>query len=211
MDSIEHDRTPTGRSIPRPTALSERAVDTHERPRRDYLTKAELPLLLAAARASRNGARDYAMLLIGYRHGFRATELLDTRRTDVDWDARTIWVARSKGGLSTEQPMAEDELDALSEYLESRTDDTQWIFVSERVRRMTRQGLYYLVRAAAHRAGIGNVHPHELRHTCGYLLANAGKDARVIQDYLGHRDPRHTARYTRTAAARFEGLWRSEV
>jgi integrase len=41
------------------------------------------------------------------------------------------------------------------------------------------------------------VHPHTLRHSCGYALANKGHDIRVIQDYLGHRDPRHTAHYTR--------------
>jgi len=46
-----------------------------------------------------------------------------------------------------------------------------------------------------------------LRHSCGFALANKGADFRVIQDYLGHRDPRHTVRYTRTSARRFEGLW----
>jgi site-specific recombinase XerD len=52
-----------------------------------------------------------------------------------------------------------------------------------------------------------HVHPHVLRHGCGYALANRGYDLHVIQDYLGHRDPKHTTRYTRTAAHRFEGLW----
>jgi type 1 fimbriae regulatory protein FimB len=46
-----------------------------------------------------------------------------------------------------------------------------------------------------------------LRHACGYALANKGHDLRTIQDYLGHRDPKHTAIYTRTAAKRFENLW----
>lgn len=46
-----------------------------------------------------------------------------------------------------------------------------------------------------------------LRHACGYALANKGHDLRMIQDYLGHRDPKHTAIYTRTAAKRFENLW----
>jgi type 1 fimbriae regulatory protein FimB len=46
-----------------------------------------------------------------------------------------------------------------------------------------------------------------LRHSCGFTLANKGADFRAIQDYLGHRDPRHTTRYTRTASHRFEGLW----
>ena len=59
------------------------------------------------------------------------------------------------------------------------------------------------------RAGISKrVHPHMLRHSCGYYLANKGYDTRLIQDYLGHRNITHTVRYTRTAAARFEGLWR---
>ena len=41
----------------------------------------------------------------------------------------------------------------------------------------------------------------------GIALANRGYELRVIQDYLGHRDPKHTTRYTRTSAHRFEGLW----
>ena len=47
-----------------------------------------------------------------------------------------------------------------------------------------------------------------IRHSCGYYLANRGFDTRLIQDYLGHRNIAHTVRYTRTAATRFEGLWR---
>jgi site-specific recombinase XerD len=45
-----------------------------------------------------------------------------------------------------------------------------------------------------------------LRHSCGYYLADQGTDLRTMQDYLGHRDPRHTVRYTRVAGRRFEGL-----
>ena len=49
--------------------------------------------------------------------------------------------------------------------------------------------------------------PAHAAHTYGHALADKGADARLIQDYLGHRDLRHTRRYTRTAARRFEGLW----
>jgi site-specific recombinase XerD len=52
------------------------------------------------------------------------------------------------------------------------------------------------------------VHPHALRHSCGYYLADKGTDLRTMQDYLGHRDPRHTVHYTRVAGRRFEGLWK---
>ena len=73
---------------------------------------------------------------------------------------------------------------------------------------MTRQAVNYLVGAAARIAGLAHVHPHMLRHSCGYYLANEGYDMRLIQDYLGHRDPKHTAHYTRVAGHRFEGLWK---
>ena len=53
-----------------------------------------------------------------------------------------------------------------------------------------------------------HVHPHILRHSTGYYLANRGYDTRLVQDYLGHKNIAHTVRYTRTAAIRFEGLWR---
>ena len=46
-----------------------------------------------------------------------------------------------------------------------------------------------------------------LRHVCGYALANKGHDLRTIQDSSGHRDPKHTALYTRPPAKRLERLW----
>ena len=118
-----------------------------------------------------------------------------------------LWVRRLKGSLSTDQPITGNALRALKTYLQSRTDRLPWLFVSERGTSFTRQGLYYLITVIGQRAGLKHVHPHMLRHSCGYALADKGADARLIQDYLGHRDLRHTARYTRTAVKRFEGLW----
>ena len=66
----------------------------------------------------------------------------------------------------------------------------------------------FIVRRAAVDAGLPDVHPHTLRHSCGYYLADKGTDLRTIQDYLGHRDPRHTVHYTRVARRRFKGLWK---
>jgi type 1 fimbriae regulatory protein FimB len=51
-------------------------------------------------------------------------------------------------------------------------------------------------------------HPHQLRHSCGFALADQGADTRLIQDYLGHRNIQHTVIYTATNPARFERLWR---
>lgn len=51
------------------------------------------------------------------------------------------------------------------------------------------------------------IHFHQLRHSCGFALANRGCDTRLIQDWLGHQNIQHTARYTALTPARFEGLW----
>jgi integrase len=93
-------------------------------------------------------------------------------------------------------------------HLATPTDKLPWLFISERGQPLTRQSVNYLVAGAAARAGLPPVWPHMLRHSFGFYLANRGHDLRLIQDYLGHRDPKHTVHYTRTAAGRFEGLWR---
>jgi integrase len=136
------------------------------------------------------------------------SEAIGLRRSDLDLATARLWVRRLKSGLSVEQPIAGDELRAIKRHLASRSDRLPWLFLSERGQPLTRQAAHYLVATAARRAGLGDVHPHTLRHACGYYLANRGHDLRLIQDYLGHREPRHTAHYTRVAGHRFEGLWR---
>jgi type 1 fimbriae regulatory protein FimE len=51
------------------------------------------------------------------------------------------------------------------------------------------------------------VHPHMLRHACGYKLANDGQDTRAVQHYLGHRNIQHTVRYTELSPERFKSFW----
>jgi site-specific recombinase XerD len=128
------------------------------------------------------------------------------RLSQLDLKLSRLAVNRLKGSLSTEQPVAGDTLRALKRYLATRQDSQPWLFVSERKGQLTRQAVNYIVAEAGERAGLGHVHPHMLRHSCGYRLANRGTDIRVMQDLLGHRDPKHTSHYTRTASARFEGL-----
>ena len=64
-----------------------------------------------------------------------------------------------------------------------------------------------MLRRAAESIGMANVHPHLLRHACGYKLVNDGVDTRTIAAYLGHRNLQNTARYTAMSAARFNRLW----
>src|SRR3954447_11016320 len=182
------------------------AVDGRLRAK-DFLSEGEVDRLLRGARQGRHGPRDHLLLLMMYRHGLRVSEAIGLRRPDLDLTTARLWIRRLKSGLSVEQPIAGDELRAIRRYLATRSDALLWLFVSERGQPMTRQGVNYLVAAAAARAGLTGVHPHTLRHSCGFALADKGHDLRLIQDYLGHRDPRHTVHYTRTAGRRFEGLW----
>lgn len=184
-------------------------VDEHERAHRDFMTESEITRLLNSAKSGRFGVRDYAMLLQAFRHGLRVSELTSVRIADIDLDAGRIWVNRQKAGLSTTQPLLGDELRALRGYMRTRKDHLPWLFLSSQGGQMTRQNVNYLIAQAGERAGLGHIHPHMLRHSCGHVLADKGTDTRLLQDWLGHRDIRHTAWYTRTASKRFETVWTS--
>jgi type 1 fimbriae regulatory protein FimB len=116
------------------------------------------------------------------------------------------------GSLSTHQPVGGDELRAIRAYLrerEQRSDArSPYLFLSERGP-MTQQAVNYLAKEIGERAKLRfRVHPHMLRHSTGYFPANRGYDTCLVQDYLGYKNIAHTVKYTRTAATRFEGLWR---
>jgi type 1 fimbriae regulatory protein FimB len=179
---------------------------------KDFLTEGEMKRLLDAAKGGRYGQRDHLMLLMTYRHGLRVSELIDLRLKDIDLDTSRLFVRRKKGSLSTHQPIEGDELRALRAWLRERSLRTDarspYLFLSERGP-FTRQAVNYIVLSAGERAKLSfRAHPHMLRHSTGFYLANKGFDTRLIQDYLGHRNIAHTVKYTRTAAGRFEGLWR---
>jgi integrase len=169
---------------------------------KNYLTPAEIKSLLAAARVG----RDRLLLLMMFRHGLRVSEAVNMRRDAVDLDEARLQVNRLKGSTSTQQPIEGDELRMLRAYLKDH--NSIWLFPGPSGSPLARSTVNILIAAAGERAGLGHVHPHMLRHSCGYYLANEGLDSRLIQDYLGHRDANMTARYTATAAHRFKGLWR---
>ena len=74
---------------------------------------------------------------------------------------------------------------------------------------MTTSTVRKLLARAGESAKIGfPIHPHMLRHSTGYKLANDGHDTRPIQHYLGHKNIQHTVRYTELAAGRFKDFWK---
>jgi site-specific recombinase XerD len=185
---------------------------TIDQKEKNFLTEAEMKKFLEAARKTRHGVRDHCLMLMAFRHGLRVSELIDIRLKDLDIETSRIYVRRLKGSLSTHQPIEGDELRALRAWLRIREDypnaGSNYLFLSERGM-MTRQAINYLVNQIGKKATLDfKVTPHSIRHSTGYYLANKGYDTRLIQDYLGHKNIAHTVRYTRTAASRFEGLWR---
>jgi type 1 fimbriae regulatory protein FimB len=189
-----------------------RTEDTVDDRPKNFLTEAEMENFFKAARKGRHPVRNFAMLLLAYRHGLRVSELINMRTADVDLNTGHLFVRRLKGSLSTSHPLEGDEIRALRAWIRQRTNapccNSPLVFLSERGP-MTRQAFNHICAEVGRRAKLDiKVHPHMLRHSCGYALANKGRDTRLIQDYLGHRNITHTQIYTRTAAVRFEGLWR---
>jgi site-specific recombinase XerD len=176
---------------------------------REYLTEREVERLMKAARGNRWGHRDATMLLVAYRHGLRASELVDLRlgsdrvqnglpacpqgqaghpEYSSDPRGRATRAAAAQAGAGAKKPLCV-HLGAGAPF--------------------TSAGFARMVERAGREAKLAfKAHPHMLRHACGYALANKGHDTRALQAYLGHRNIQHTVRYTELSPTRFKDFWR---
>lgn len=178
---------------------------------REYLREDEVDSLITAAKSKgRYPLRDGLMILMQYRHGLRVTELCRLRWADVDWGTAHLYVKRLKNGKDSTQPIEGTELRLLRQYHREVTAKTRspYMFLNERKTPIGDEGVRQIVKRAGELASFDfPVHPHMLRHGCGYYLASKGYDTRIIQDYLGHRNINHTVIYTELAPGRFNRLW----
>jgi len=176
---------------------------------REHLTPEEVDRLIASAKSlGRYGHRDATLILMAYRHGLRVSELVTLRWSAVDLKQGVLQVRRQKGGNESAHPLRSSELRALRR-LRRDYPDTPYLFVSERKGPLTRSAVRKIVARAGDAAGMQDlhIHPHMLRHSTGYYLANRGIDTRGIQSYLGHRAISSTVRYTALSANRFKDFW----
>ena len=195
-------------------ATKNRTVTPRRRPNADmrtceYLTDAEVVRLMDAGKRNRYGHRDATMILIAYRHGMRAAELVDLRWDQVDFNAATLTVRRVKKGSPSTHPIRGDELRALRKLERQQEPKSPFVFTSERSAPFTPAGFARMVERAGTVAKLAfKAHPHMLRHACGFALANKGVDTRALQAYLGHRNIQHTVRYTELSQDRFKDFGR---
>ncbi|MBU9839263.1 tyrosine-type recombinase/integrase [Rahnella aceris] len=181
--------------------------------RRLYLTYREVQHIYQATGDAKHHIRDRCMILMCFLHGFRTSELIGLKISDIDYLSENIYIRRLKNGLSTTHPLHPKERELLQQWMEVRktcaNNTSDWLFLTSRGHCLSRQRFYSLLRHYGELANIPlKVHPHMLRHACGFELAEQGLDTRLIQDYLGHRNIRHTVHYTASNAARFTSAWR---
>jgi type 1 fimbriae regulatory protein FimB/type 1 fimbriae regulatory protein FimE len=197
-----------------PPTIQKRTITTPRRPNntelrtREHLSEREIGQLIEAARKNREGHRDALMILMAYRHGLRASELVDLQWSQVDLSHGVIHIRRIKNGTPATHPLTGNELRGLRK-LQRETPASAFVFVSMRGTPFTVSGFRRMLERVALDAGMEDlkVHPHMLRHAAGYKLANQGTDTRTIQAYLGHKNIQHTVRYTELSATRFKGLF----
>src|ERR1035441_5520726 len=148
---------------------------------REYLTEAEVERLMGATKGNRWGHRDAIMILVGYRHGLRVSELVDLRWDQVEFATATLHVRRVKQGTPSTHPILGDELRGLRRLQREQEPKSPYVFTSERGAPFSTAGFARMIERAGAAAKLGfPAHPHMLPHACGYALANNGHDTRAL-------------------------------
>ena len=173
------------------------------RGRMDFLTPNELLAVLRCARE--HSSRSWAMILIAYTHGLRATEVCNLKLADVNVKDSTIAVKRLKGSLATVQMLMPhrgepllDEIGALKAWLKDRPADAgDALFVSAKGGHLSRVQFFTIFQGIAERAGLptNKRHPHVLKHSLASHLISANTNLAKVGQFLGHKSISSTMKY----------------
>jgi type 1 fimbriae regulatory protein FimB len=168
-----------------------------------HLEPSEVLSVLRAAKAK--GPREWAMIVVAYKHGMRASEVCNLRLADLDMKNGSLVVERLKGSLRTTQAVTEhrgepllNELKALREWLRARPHDgSDFLFTSQKGGQLDRSQFFRLFRAIARDAGLRaeKQHPHVLKHSLATHLIAANINLALVKQQLGHKSIGSTMRY----------------
>ncbi len=177
-----------------------------KRGRMVVLTPQEMLDLLKSAR--KRSTRDWAMILLAYRHGLRASEVCGLKLADIDLKTGSISIRRLKGSLHTIQPLYQhrgqpllDETAALRAWLRKRSrDGSDYLFTSQKGGKLSRIQFFRVFQAIAESAGlpIEKRHPHVLKHSLASHLVAGNANLALIRQALGHRSIKSTMAYIGT-------------
>jgi integrase/recombinase XerD len=144
--------------------------------------------------------RNRALLEVLYGTGARISEAVGLAVDDLEDDQVRL---RGKGGRARVVPLGRYARSALDAYLVrarpgllAHGRGTSAVFLNARGGRLTRQGAWEVLQAAAERAGLDGISPHVLRHSFATHLLDGGADVRVVQELLGHASVTTTQVYT---------------
>jgi integrase len=168
----------------------------------------DLVMQLITATAGPSAVQSGSRVLVTYRHGLRVSEVCGLEWHQVELEQGRMHVRRVKNGTPSVHPIRGDEIRALRK-LRRESPTEAYVFVTERGGPMSTIGFHHLIQRLGKAARMPfPLHPHMLRHACGYKLANDGHDTRALQHYLGHKNIQHTVRYTELSPDRFRDFWR---
>jgi site-specific recombinase XerD len=172
-----------------------------------HLEPAEVLAVLKAAKT--RGNREWCMVLFGYKHGLRASEVTALTLDDVDLKNGCIKIARLKGSLPTTQALSDhkgepllSEFKALRQWLKERPDDgSDYLFTSQKGGRLDRSQFFLLFQSIAADAGLApeKQHPHCLKHSIATHLVSANVNLALVKQQLGHKAIGSTMRYISTS------------
>ena len=190
-------------------AVRTRTADHVRRPEQRtiyFLTQDELRQLFKIIRSK----RDKAIFLIAYRHGLRASEIGLLQRADVDAKQGKIAIHRLKGSISGVYPLQPDMLKAIRSYLRTRTDESPYLFLSNRNVPISRYTLHHLMQTYGEVAGlpVEKRKFHCLKHSIATHLLDAGADLAFVKDWLGHANIQNTTIYARLTTATLDSTAR---